>query len=178
MRGFSLVELMVVVAIVAVLALIATVTYRRLIASSRTAEALQMVHAIRAAQEAYHAETLRYANVSPDLTTTYPAAAPGAFVTAWGAPCTSCNANVSWATLSVHVDGPVAYGYATTAGVAGTAPNPASVTVNGQAVAFPTPSPTDWFVIGATGDTNGDGIPCNVYGMSWTNDVFVSGEGN
>ena len=176
-RGFTLVEMMIVVAIIAVLAVLAVAGYRKLITSSHTSEATAMVNAIRQAQEEYHSETQVYANVSPSLAAFYPNSTPGMFKTAWGASCSQCNGAPApqWSDLPVHVDGPVMFGYATTAGVAGSTPNPLSVTVNGHAVTFPAPSPNDWFAIGSQGMPDGV-TKINVYAESWDNNLFVSGD--
>ncbi len=176
-------ELAVVVVIVGILAMLAVASYRKLITSSHTAEATHMVQAIRVAQEAYHAETQTYANVSTDINSTYPAPGsggqpvPGRFKTGWGAACTNCMSGIQWTDLPVHVDGPVMFGYATVSGPAGATPVPPSVVVNGATVTFPSKSPTDYFVIRAKGDTDGNGAFCNVYGTSWTNDLFVDQDG-
>jgi type IV pilus assembly protein PilA len=175
-RGFTLIELMVVVVIVGILATLAVVGYRKLIQASHVSEATGMVQSIRVAQEGYHSETQQYANVSTALNAYYPAAPVYQMVTAWGAPCTNCGA-VSWSALPVHVDGPLMFGYATVAGLAGNAP-PSSVTVNGTALVFPASPTTDWYIIAAEGDLDGD--PTNnthVYGTSWTNQIFVDHEG-
>src|SRR5678809_1305540 len=66
-RGFTLVELAVVVTIIGILAMLAVAGYRRLVTSSHTTEATEMVNAIKVAQESYHAETGQYANVSAGL---------------------------------------------------------------------------------------------------------------
>ena len=58
--GFTLIELMIVVAIIAVLATIAGTAYRRYMDSGRTAEALAMLGEIRAKEEAYRAEFSSY----------------------------------------------------------------------------------------------------------------------
>jgi prepilin-type N-terminal cleavage/methylation domain-containing protein len=187
--GFTLVELMVVIAIVAVLAVVAVVSYRKLVLSSHTAEATEMLQSIRAAQEAYHSETQQYANISNCFTDTggclYPNGAPGSFKTAWGAACAGSQCNTTaqggpangWLDLPVHVDGPVMYGYWTTAGAAGTAANPASWSINGATTSLPSSVPTDWFEIGAGGDVNGNGVYSHLYTGSWTNDVLIDNEG-
>jgi type IV pilus assembly protein PilA len=175
-RGFTLVEMMIVVAIVMILSMIAIVGYRRLISSSHTNEAMEMVHAIRVAQESYHAEVQQYLNVSNDLNSTYPAASPGRFYTAWGANCSNCTYQTAWQDLPVHVDGPVVFGYATIAGMAGsTAVKPAAFTVNGQSVAMPSSPATDWFEIAAHGSPDGT-ANVSVYGTSFNNDVFIDGD--
>jgi type IV pilus assembly protein PilA len=175
-RGFTLVELMIVVAIVGVLATLAVVGYRKLVQSSHVSEATGMVQNIRVAQEGYHSETQQYANVSTSLTSYYPAAPAYGIFTVWGAACGNCNA-VSWSALPVHVDGPVTFGYATVAGGAGAAiPAAPNVAVN----PFPANVTTDWYVVAADGDLDGQpNEPANthVFGMSWSNQVVVDREG-
>jgi len=194
-RGFTLIEMMIVVVIIGVLASLAIVGYRKLIVSSHISEATNMVQNIRVAQEGYHSETQQYANISPSVVSGpfYPGGVPtgcisgpcSRAVTQWGAPCSGqCNAGMDWSVLPLHVDGPVMFGYATTAGPANTAPKDASILVNGLVVAFPSPSTVDWFVISATCDLDNSGSApgsvgnTNVYGASWTNQAFVSGDGN
>jgi type IV pilus assembly protein PilA len=178
-QGFTLVELMIVVVIVGLLSTLAVLGYTKLVTSSHVTEATGMVQNIRVAQEGYHAETQQYANVSSTLQSYYPAAPLYQQVTAWGAPCTNC-ANVSWSALPVHVDGPVLFGYATVAGLAGNAPTPASVDVNGSPLVFPVTPTTDWYIIAACADLDSNALEPNnthVYGTSWTNQIFVDREG-
>jgi prepilin-type N-terminal cleavage/methylation domain-containing protein len=63
-KGFTLIELMIVVAIIGVLAVIAGTAYRRYMDSGRTAEAMSMLGEIRAKEEAYRAEFSVYASWS------------------------------------------------------------------------------------------------------------------
>jgi type IV pilus assembly protein PilA len=177
-RGFTLIELMIVVSIVGILAMLAVVGYRKLVQASHVSEATGMVQNIRVAQEGYHSETQQYANVSSSLTDYYPAAPVYQVVHAWGGACTTC-VGVPWSALPVHADGPLLFGYATVAGLAGNAP-PAPVDVNGTPLVFPPNPTTDWYIIAADGDLDGNPTePGNthVYGTSWSNQIYVDHEG-
>lgn len=112
-RGFTLVEVLVVVMIVGILATLGTVAYRRYVNSVRTAEAAHNITGIATAQQGRKQETGTYLNVSGKLDNLYPAVVPGMFKTAWGGPCDACLG--SWASLTFRPDAPVAYGYATVA---------------------------------------------------------------
>jgi type IV pilus assembly protein PilA len=178
-RGFTLIEMMVVVVIVGILAMLAVVGYRKIVQSSHVTEATNTVQAIRVAQESYHAETQQYADISADLTTAYyPQSNPtGQIVTAWGGVCpaSTCPTQV-WSALPLHIDGPVMFGYATKGGPANT--NPPQVPAALGAITLPVTSVTDWFVVVATCDIDGQGAP-NTYVMttSWSNQVFTVNEG-
>lgn len=173
-RGLTLVEMMVVVTIVGILSVIAVVSYRRVTASARMSEATGMIFNIRAAQERYHAETQSYADISADLASTYPAPAPGGFRTGWGAACSNCKAGMDWSILSVHPDGPVLFGYTTIAGQAGS--TPPSFTVSGNTISFAA-SATDWYLVGARGDYDANGVFCQLYGTSYGSQLFIDKEG-
>lgn len=189
-------EVAITVVIIGILAVIAVVAYRRRIAAARTAEATNMITNIRSGQEAHKAEKGVYANVSQSLTSYYPAATPGARVTQWGAPCTNCAGGDvhGWDKINVHADGPVIFGYATTASIGGggggpaaaamaMSPPPASIgapeidtAIQSQTNAI---GPTDpMFVALAEADTNEDGKKCHVLGLSHSNHIVVSNEGD
>jgi Tfp pilus assembly protein PilE len=182
-----LVELSVVVVLVAILAAIGAMSYRRWISTSRMSEATHVSANIRQSQEAYKAETGTYANVSSTITDYYPAANPGAFVTAWGGACGNCTAADAWTQIPVKPDGPVMYGYSTVAGVGGTVASAKSskmasamMASSASSLASATASvgATDpFYLVQAYGDTNGDGIACTVEGYSFSNDLVVTNEG-
>jgi type IV pilus assembly protein PilA len=179
-RGFTLIEMMVVVVIVGILATLAVVGYRKLVQSSHVTEATNMVQSIRVAQEAYHSETQQYADISNTLTAWYPNATPtGRQYTAWGSACaTQCS--LDWSVLPLHVDGPVAFGYATRAGAPNTnpsaiAPLPGPIQAS---LTLPLLSATEWYVVTAMCDIDGLGAP-NTYvaTSSWGNQVFTFFDG-
>ncbi len=163
-RAFTLVEMMIVVAIVGVLAVIAVVSYRKLTLSAKVSEAQNMISAIRIAQEDYKVERGTYL----DLTATVWCPSPGTsqFKTDWNkAGCET------WLALPVHVDGPVLFGYKTQAGLGGTAPASTWVTM-------PTATIAPWYVIQAQADLDGNsGLLTELVGTSFENTIFSRQEG-
>jgi type IV pilus assembly protein PilA len=177
-RGFTLIELAVVVTIIGILAMLAVAGYRRLITSSHTTEATEMVNAIKVAQETYHAETGQYANISAGLGlgSLYPQATPSATsATAWGATCGVCTDQQGWQKLPVHASGVVRFGYATVAGnVSQQLPAPP---VAGMTFPANTQLTGDWFVVDAMGDMDGNNVYCTVVGVSWQRDLYIDKDG-
>src|SRR5579872_2339804 len=62
-RGFTLIELMIVIAIIAFLAMVSVPTFTRFLAKAKRAEAYMNLHSICAAEKAYWAEHGKYTDV-------------------------------------------------------------------------------------------------------------------
>ena len=157
-RGFTVVELLAVVAMIGILSALAIVGYRKYMTSARTGEAKDIIGAIRIAEESYRAETMGYLNCSPS-NGWYPAP-PDGKKRHW----TQTHADAQcWKMLNVNVDAPTSFGFIVNAGVpGGTAPAP--MTCLAAAVAWPQPITEPWYVVQATGDndTSSTGKSCFV----------------
>jgi type IV pilus assembly protein PilA len=205
-RGFTLIELAIVVVIVGVLAVLAIVGYRRYAAAGRLAEANNMVAGIAKAEHEWKSERGVFFNVSDNAGAFYPNPNPGPGVTAWGLPCSNCAGNPNaWNDLRVHADAPVLFGYSATAAIGvsgGGGPVPmaavaaTSCTNQGCMSAQANPPPKSgpeiddsiatlntiastqpWFLIVARADYDGNGVPCTVVGMSHSNTLIVEQSG-
>lgn len=183
-RGFTLIELSIVVVIVGVLAVLGILGYRRYVRTAHMAEATNLTNGIRAAQEAHKTESGVYADVSTDTDSLYPASSPGSFVTQWGGDCKNCKGGDAngWKKLAVHSPDPVIYGYATVAGVGAGAlaatPPPRSFSMSAPASAAGELKTTDpYYVTVAWGDTDADGNPCIVMSYSTSGQLVVQSAG-
>ncbi|WP_437321936.1 type IV pilin protein [Sorangium sp. So ce385] len=179
-RAFTLVELLVVVAMVGILAALALVGYRKYMNAAGVAEPKAVIQGIRGAQESYKAEMLVYLDVSTSLNTWYPDGPLTNQKRAWGGDTPNGD---RWRMLNVTTDGAVRFGYATKAG---TEPN-FTVTPNSgfSFSGLPGPPLSDpqflpngpWYVIQAAGDRDVDGTlallltTSTMSGIYWENDT-------
>lgn len=103
--GFTLVELMIIVAIIGILAAVAGVAYTAYIRRSRNAEATSVLADIRLKQEAYRGTFRQYCNLNGDGW--LPRSNPNGVSVAWVAD----GSDPAWRQLGVVPDGKVYFQY-------------------------------------------------------------------
>jgi type IV pilus assembly protein PilA len=155
-RGFTMMELLVVMAMVAVLATVATLSFRSFIHASQASEAKAVLGQIRNGEEAYKVEMLQYLSVSGSMTDYYPNLNPNDKRWAWNRPGDSRFYSAGppitgWQLLNVNPDGPVRFGYVVMAGVCpGALPPPDPSFSHAPSLGCGSiPNGTPWFVAGA-----------------------------
>lgn len=170
-RGFTLVELMVVVVIVSVLAIIGVMLFRKYVSSSKSVEAISMIQSIRAAEERWRSENQNYLDVSTSMTSWYPMDTPGQKIYAWDQP--SGNDYQKWQMLAPTVAGPVQFGYAVKAGPPFTTPPKLDITNPPSWSQMDQP----WYVIMAEADADGDGVFAKYAASSLSDEIYRENEG-
>ncbi len=166
-RAFTLVELMIVVAIIGVLAVVAGTAYRRYMDAGRVAEVNAMIGEFRMKEEAYKAEAGQYlATTTTGETDFYPA------LLASGEPKLKfwqpLPAGSNWSALGISATRQQLYcGYVVVAGPGGSWPSIAGT--RGEALWNNTAPTTPFWYINASCDNDGN---------SAVNSTFTSGSNN
>ncbi|MCU0663303.1 MAG: prepilin-type N-terminal cleavage/methylation domain-containing protein [Myxococcota bacterium] len=118
--GFTLIELMIVIAVIGILAGVGYGVYRSYIKSARASEATGILADIRLKQEAYRATFHQYACTAPvcGLRPTRSGAADWGKRMQWNATA----AGAEWSTLGIRPDSGLWFSYSAAGGAPGVAP--------------------------------------------------------
>lgn len=170
-RGFTLVELLAVVAMIGVLAALALVGFKKFMNSTRTADARAIIGAIRIAEESHRAETLSYRSCGASLTDWYPAAPTGK-KRAFGG-WSSHSRYDDWRILNVTADSPTTFGFAIVAGAPGDKPPNTNTSLK---TTWPSPTTEPWYVVQAAGDADGDGTFSYLVSSSFNGEIYVEND--
>lgn len=180
-RGFTLVELLVVVAMVGILAALAIVGFRKYINSAGIAEPKAMIQLIRQGEVQYKLDAAQYLGCAGcgalgcgqgagTLTSYYPMATPSSKKYTWQQPSPEYDC---WRRMNVTTDGTVRFGYAVVAGgPADAVKQPVGFT---QLGAFQQPSDA-WFVVQAAGDRDEDSEQALLCANSWSNEIYFEND--
>jgi prepilin-type N-terminal cleavage/methylation domain-containing protein len=176
-RGFTLVELMIVVVIVGILGTLAVYGTRRYISSSKTGEAIQLISSIKSGEEAYKDETFSYLDVTGSLKTFYPSnPKPGQAKVMWGGG--DANIVARWNSIGVQPTAPVLFVYACRAGGPDDKVDDPSDNGDISVGNWPTTAPgTPWYVVKARADLDSGGTLTTYVAPSFTNQIFSANEG-
>ena len=196
-RGFTLAELMIVVAIIGILSVLSITGYKKVMSKSRLAEGHNVVSGVKIAQDQYFAETGRYAdigwtNLCPQGVSMSAANIPSNTATGWNPACDG-GTGVKWSRLAYSPDGAIRFGVMTTAMAAGTTAHPVVPSSDGKVDLMvagvptrsdftdPTSAPKPWYAIAAVADLDGDRSDTTkyttIYTTSLNTQIWVDREG-
>jgi len=148
------------------LASLAMVVYRRYVDSAKTGEAREVIGSIKAGQESYFDETMRFLNVSTNINTYYPNASPTGFIkTSW---VSDSDAYKNFGRIGVNVTSPVYFGYASIASLGGDEPSAGDGVTNWS----PPTTAQPYYIVKAVCDINPGGEKTVFVSSSFQSDIY------
>jgi len=171
-RGFTLVELLTVVAITGILATIGTMMVRQHFKDAKTTEAVAIIQAIRVAEEARRAESGAYTKCSVTAGTPWYPAAPDGDQHAWKQPSHPDFDN--WKQLDISRPEGTQFGFLVEAGMPGVKPKDA---LTADKPVWPTNPADPWYVIQAAGDRDKDTVLSRLLAASFNGELYVENDG-
>jgi len=149
-RGYTLVELMIVVAMIGVLATLAVVYYRSVVHTAKSDEAKELIEAIHQGQQTYRQQTQGYLSCSAGFSDWYPHA-PSNTKLHFSNPA---HADYDcWKLLRVDADAATTMGFVVMAGYPGDTPPQPPID---ETISWPATNDL-WYIIVAAGDEDADG---------------------
>ena len=165
-NGFTLLEMIVVVAIIGVLAAVAIPVYRGYLIRSRASEAYTILQGIRDREEAYFSEYKRYTDNLAHYT-------PNGCVARNETESWDTDAEIDyWIDLGFTPDGPTWYSYRVISPYAGGVFGNGASLPNNIGTSWPANFSRPWFVAEACGDLDNNGIMARFYVSSLNRTVF------
>lgn len=174
--GFTLVEVMVAVAIIGVLATLGIAGLRRHALQSNVAGGIVVVKSIAAAEEQYRALNQVYYDV-PEPSQWYPSLpGPNQKRSFWMAARGGGDAmSNDWYRLAPDVRQPVEFQFRADAGNPNPDPQPLLATT---AIGLPPVTPNEqWYIVQARADADGDSVFAYIAAASWTPQVVTVEDG-
>ncbi|MDF3072052.1 MAG: fimbrial protein pilA [Polyangiaceae bacterium] len=170
-RGFTLVELMTVVAILGILSAVAITLMRGHMRAGKTASALAGVKWVVAGQTAQRSERGQFLDCSGTAAKYYPMQTPGKQAYSWVQ--TAHPDYARWAALGLPAEDRTQFGYLVNAGLSGAAYPTLQTTTKPTIPASADP----WYVIQFMSDLDGDGVFMKGVATSLNAEVYVEREG-
>jgi prepilin-type N-terminal cleavage/methylation domain-containing protein len=169
--GFTLVELMIVVAIVSIMAAVGFPSFSQWVKQSKTVEATGFLAEVKARQESYRFDFGRYCSVSANQDELFPAVTPTADLQEWTVAAMATGLGQNWTQLGAIPSGRSSrFVYSSVAD----APFGSLPAARGFSDDRGYTNNDFWFITTARGDLDGDGLPMTMESYSHTKGIWVS----